>query len=195
MRLFLTLLILIFSFQSWTKADDLSDFEIEGMSIGDSLLNNFSEKEIKEAISYSASSYKSNKFKRATFVTQNFKIYDAMFFHLKQDDNNYKIFAIGSALNFPNDIKNCNIKRTEIVNDLKSLFIDYEINDYKRKHDQDETGESIFFSTDFSFLNGQSARVMCYDWSKNFEDKNFVDHLRISLYSKKFREWLYTEAW
>ena len=39
MRVFIVALVLIFSFQSWTKADDIRDFEIEGMSIGDSLLN------------------------------------------------------------------------------------------------------------------------------------------------------------
>ena len=39
MKLFLTVLILIFSLQSWTKADDIRDFEIEGMSIGVSLLD------------------------------------------------------------------------------------------------------------------------------------------------------------
>ena len=48
MKVFLTVLFLIFSLQSWTKADDIRDFEIEGMSIGDSLLNYINEKEIKK---------------------------------------------------------------------------------------------------------------------------------------------------
>ena len=47
MRIFLTVLILIFSFQSWSKADEIKDFEIEGMSIGDSLLNYHSKEIIK----------------------------------------------------------------------------------------------------------------------------------------------------
>ena len=47
MRIFLAVLVLIFSFQSWTKADDISDFEIEGMSIGDSALKYYSESQIK----------------------------------------------------------------------------------------------------------------------------------------------------
>ena len=38
MRVFLAVLVLIFSLQSWTKADDISDFEIDGMSVGDSAL-------------------------------------------------------------------------------------------------------------------------------------------------------------
>ena len=41
MRIFLTVFFLIFSFQSLIKADDIRDFEIEGMTIGDSLLDIF----------------------------------------------------------------------------------------------------------------------------------------------------------
>ena len=39
MKRLLLILILTFSFQSLTKADDIRDFEIEGMSVGDSLLD------------------------------------------------------------------------------------------------------------------------------------------------------------
>ena len=43
MRLFIAVIILISNLQSLTKANDIRDFEIEGMSIGDSLLDHFSE--------------------------------------------------------------------------------------------------------------------------------------------------------
>ena len=46
MRLLL-IIFLTLSFQTLTKADDIRDFQIEGMSIGDSALNFFSEEEIK----------------------------------------------------------------------------------------------------------------------------------------------------
>ena len=45
MRIILTIFILLSS--SSVLAEDISDFQIEGMSIGDSLLNYFSETEIK----------------------------------------------------------------------------------------------------------------------------------------------------
>ena len=48
MRVFIAVLVFIFSFQSWTKADDISNFQIEGMSLGDSLLDYMSEDEIKK---------------------------------------------------------------------------------------------------------------------------------------------------
>ena len=47
MKRLLLILILTFSFQSWTKADDIRDFQIEGMSIGDSLLDYFNKAKIK----------------------------------------------------------------------------------------------------------------------------------------------------
>ena len=56
MRNFLLILILTLSFQSLTKADDISDFEIEGMSIGDSALDFFSKEEIKKNKYYAYSS-------------------------------------------------------------------------------------------------------------------------------------------
>ena len=44
------LFLIFFSFIAPSFADDISDFEIEGISIGDSLLDYFSEEEIKKEI-------------------------------------------------------------------------------------------------------------------------------------------------
>ena len=46
MRIFIVVLVFIFSFQSLTKADDIREFEIEGISLEDSLLDYFSIEEI-----------------------------------------------------------------------------------------------------------------------------------------------------
>ena len=50
-KLFIIIIIFI-SFQSWTKADDIRDFQIEGMSIGDSLLDFFNKKKINTFMNY-----------------------------------------------------------------------------------------------------------------------------------------------
>jgi hypothetical protein len=57
MKKFLAILILIFTLPTPSQADDIRDFQIEGMSIGDSLLDYFSEEEIKTNI-------KKTKFKK-----------------------------------------------------------------------------------------------------------------------------------
>ena len=50
MRIILAILILIFSFQPFTKADDIKDFQIEGISIGDSLLDYFNMEEVSKSL-------------------------------------------------------------------------------------------------------------------------------------------------
>ena len=52
MRVILSVIILIFSLQSLSKADDIRDFQIEGMSIGDSLLDFYSKREINKFYNY-----------------------------------------------------------------------------------------------------------------------------------------------
>ena len=53
------MLILTLNFQTLAKADDISDFEIEEISIGDSLLDHFNLEEIKDLdnISYPDKKY------------------------------------------------------------------------------------------------------------------------------------------
>ena len=46
MNRLLLILILTLNFQSFTKADDIRDFQIEGISLGDSLTEYFTKKEI-----------------------------------------------------------------------------------------------------------------------------------------------------
>ena len=49
MRVFIAVLVLIFSLQSGNRAEDISEFEMEGMRIGDSLLDFININEIKKA--------------------------------------------------------------------------------------------------------------------------------------------------
>ena len=71
MRIFIAALVLIFSLQSWSKADDIRDFEIEGMSIGDSLLDYLSEEEIKSNKKFLYNSKKEVKFWLFIFLFMN----------------------------------------------------------------------------------------------------------------------------
>ena len=49
MKRLLLILFLTFSFQSFTNAEDIRNFQIEGMSVGDSLLDYMTKNEIKKA--------------------------------------------------------------------------------------------------------------------------------------------------
>ena len=94
MRIFLTVLIFVFNLQSWTKADDIRDFEIEGMSIGDSLLDHFSESEIQKAKSIRTPYFHKDKFIELEIKTKNSKNYDYIY-------SNYIYFLFFNRFTFP----------------------------------------------------------------------------------------------
>ena len=65
---FLIILILIFNLSNFSFADDIRDFQIEGMSVEDSLLDYFSEEKIKKNIMWQYNENKKNN-KFVTFIT------------------------------------------------------------------------------------------------------------------------------
>ena len=93
MRNFLLILILTLSLQSWTKADDISDFEIEGISIGDSLLNFYSQNQIIENIDPNVFKDTDGKFKTTGFYGS-FNEFDGIQFTFKPSDKKYIIYGI-----------------------------------------------------------------------------------------------------
>ena len=92
MRVFIAVLVLILNLQSWTKADDISDFEIEGVSVGDSALDYFSENELSnkdDLIFYPSQKNKLYKFQTYSYRVyekpKKFLIYDNLEMHFKKN--------------------------------------------------------------------------------------------------------------
>ena len=79
------------------SADDVRDFEIEGISIGDSLLDHFKIKTIKSARKYE---YKNTKFYSIDIWSDKFNQYTAIQFHLKKKDKKYIIQGLSGTLIF-----------------------------------------------------------------------------------------------
>ena len=99
-RLTISIFLIIFSFQSLTKANDISDFQIEGMSIGDSLLNFFNEQEIK---SIDPTIYPdSDKFYDLVITSNKFDDFDQVTFGIKKNDKKYTINSLVGDLYFEN---------------------------------------------------------------------------------------------
>ena len=92
---FFLIFILILNFQSFSKADDISDFEIEGMSTGESLLDYMDEGTILKLINSKSANYYPNKsFVVFTYNNKSFKIYDNVGIVIKPNDSNYIIYSI-----------------------------------------------------------------------------------------------------
>jgi len=188
LRIFITVLVLILSLQSITKADDIRDFQIEGMSIGDSLLNYYSEKEIKNQ---KKNFYpKSKKIYMIEFF-DNLKSYDAVAFHLQKDDKEYKIESIKGVIFFDKNIKKCRKKMTKIELDV-SNSLNIEKNLYEEREYPDKRGKA--YIAEFK-LNKDRIRIWCVNFFKKQEKLGSRDNLALSIEPYKFSKWLKEEAW
>jgi len=194
MRVFIAVLVLIFSFQSWTKADDIRDFEIAGMSIGDSLLEFFSEVEIQESLK-NPTFYKNNKFV-VIFINKFSSKYERMQVTFKPDDNNYTIFSIDGILDFDKRIDECNKKRADVIKELESLFQNFERVDEDSKFEGDKSGQSFTYGSWFFLKNGGHFSVTCTKMGQIVKEKNgWTDELSINVSNKEFGNFLINEAY
>ena len=189
MKRFLVILVLIFSFQIPSFADDIRDFQIEGMSIGDSALDYFSEEMINSNIG--KTSYKSKKFYHVGIEdSTKFEMYNVVQLHFKKNDNKFIIHSISG--NSRMEIKSCLNKQKEIYEEISELFTDIKKYDAgKRKHPSDESGKSFTYDMYFQFKSKDVIVVSCYDWS---EKMSAADKLLIAIDTKEFNDFLNNEA-
>ena len=123
---FLIVIILIFSYQSPVKADYIKDFEIEGMTVGESLLNYLSKTDIKRKLNQKILIYTNNSFATLTYNTSNLNIYDDIGVIIKPNDESYIIHALEGTIYFKED--KCLNKQNQITSDLKDFFKDIKYN-------------------------------------------------------------------
>ena len=198
MKKLLGILVLVLILITPSQANDIRDFQIEGMSLGDSLLDFFN-KELIEKEKRRRSPYKNNDFFIAIFGSKNFNsdIYDSVRFHLRRDDKTYKIYHVAGIIDYQNeDFKKCVAKKNDIANELVKLFGAEKKQEGKlKKHAYDKSGNSITQSTYFNLSDGR-IRILCTDWSKKLtNEKNWRDTLTINIYSNEFRKWLKNKAY
>ncbi len=187
MRVFLIALILIFSIQSLSKSDDIAEFEIEGMSVGDSLLDHMTVKEIKKAEEYSSVYPESNYVVISTNTISD--LYDYIEFVYDQRDKKYIIEALTGLVDYPDKYQECKKDMIPVSEEFKLTFKGSEIYEDERPHAFEPN--STVYQIDFYPKSGGFARVSCTDWTKEmFEENRWVDNLKISLGSNKFLNFL-----
>ena len=192
MRVFLAVLVLIFSLQSWTKADDIRDFQIEGISIGDSALDFFKKKQLINEDTYF---YKNKKYAGIIYF-DNLEIYDDLQITFDPNDKNFNIVAIEGGLIFKENFQDCYKKQKEIVKDFENIFPNLKKISYEQAHAVDKSGNSKGKAVDFEFKNRDSIRVICMDWSRELTKKNnWFDNLAVSVITSEFLDWVTDEAY
>ena len=203
MKKLLLILILAISIQSFAKADDIRDFEIEGMSIGDSLLDHFSEKNIiKELNSKYVFKYKSDFIRIAAGTGEGFylikdsKKYDDIGITLRLNDKKYIIYSLSGRIFCDDEIKDCFDSQKNITNNLKDFLGDsVKFETWERVNPDDKTKRSKIFHNDFIFKKSNGLiTVGVYNYSKSYSEKTrFYSHTVIAIYSEEFNNFLDNE--
>ena len=193
MRAFITVLVLIFSLQSWARADDISEFEIEGMSIGDSLLDYFSEKEINKA--KSSSQYPNDKF--IIYYLEELKPlknYDWVSITTKKNEKSYIVTNIGGAISYKK-LDKCLELQKEIQKDVERLF---KANDKQEKNyasKQDKTGNSKVYGVQYylkPYPSNESIAINCYHMT---DASKIEKSLKVTVNSEEYAYFLINEAY
>ena len=193
MRILLIILILTFSFQSLTKADDIRDFEIEGMSVGESLLNYMS----LEKINSSKRNYFDDQRKYYVVgLADNLNSYDVVDLYLKTGDKKYIIRTIGGVLDISGS--KCFSKKDEIATELQNFFPNIVKEEFEKSHEYDKSNKSKQYQTVFFLKNTKKAndphiRVECTVWSNEVKEKTgFSDTLNVVAMTTEILDWIYS---
>ena len=185
MKRLLLILILTFNFQTMSRSDDIRDFEIEGMSIGDSLLDYFNKNELIKKFPYP-----NKKWATISKAVPSFKTYGGFQVHVKANDDIYIIESIEGMILYKKNIDECYKKQKIIINELDKIFKKVNILEWNRPHQADP--KSNVRTKQYKLENGDVVRVTCIDWSVK---KKFTDKLKVGLSSNEFMQWIEYEAY
>ena len=177
------------------QADDIRDFQIEGISIGDSTLNYMDKKKLINSMKYG---FKSKEFAYITFEEKS-NTYDEILLLFKPDDKKFTVHSISARIFYSKDANSCYAEQKKITKELLELF------KQARKDDQgtynykaDKTGKSKVTTINFLLDSGGLAHIGCYKFSKEIlKERNFpyVGMLSISVGSKEYVEFQRNKAY
>ena len=197
MKRLLLILILTFSFQSLAKADDIRDFQIEGISVGDSLIEFFDYLNLTEQIinDYPKTIYSGSDKFYGLRINKKLGDYDNFGVLLKKDDGKYIIYLLRGKKVFVNNLEDCKKYKEKVVNNFKNLLPDISSRDYTHNYKIDD-GKSFSYITDFQLKDKSSIRVYCDNWSTFTEKKKrWEDSLNIEISTVESLTWLNNEAY
>ena len=197
------LIILVLSFQTLSLADNIRYFQIEGMKIGDSALDYFSESQLEDN-EQGWHNYSYNEY--STSYMPGKGIYSWFLVSYKNDDANFIIEGLVGGLEKSNyNNKECNNKLDAVALNISELFK----NTAKEKKKSYElaagsartypfAGKSTATSLSFNFLDGAKIILACYNMDKEAkENESFLksvlkqnDSFRIDVRSSTFVNYL-----
>ena len=121
-RSLIYLLIILINLQSWTKADDISDFQIEGISVGESVLRHNSLDYVEKMLTDKNTFFYRDNIFAVIGIKNESDIFDDVSATIKPKDKNFIVHMIEGRIFFPNNFRKCKTKLNEISNDIQSIF-------------------------------------------------------------------------
>ena len=185
MKKFILILILTFNIQSWTKADDIKDFEIEGMSIGDSLLDFVT----KDYIKNNQGKWYDDEYYQI-FINNNNETYEDVLASFRSKDKKYLISSISGSINYGRKITECYKQQDKIDKIFLEIFknSDRRIDIFEKGSYGPDAGDTNSKQIVYELSSG-TAVIDCLDWDQKSKP-DYNDRILISVDNDKFREWL-----
>ena len=186
------LFLIFFSFSAPSFADDISELQIEGISIGDSLLDHLSKEEIITEIEVNKPTYNylTDDFGEV-YLEGNFQIYDLLSFFVKPDDKNYTIYDIRGGIYYDDKIEQCYAKQKEIVEEFSLSYKNTRKVEETFKFPWDPTGKSNVRNIFLYFDSGDVITVSCAEYEKSLKIKNnWADALSVEILKKEVENWM-----
>lgn len=191
MKNFILIIFLIFNLQSFAKAGDVQDFEIEGISVGNSAFKFFSKSEIDKRKNYV---YKSKKYAMYGKDLENSN-FDMVLIEFIDSGNYIVNSVIGKIFYNKNNFNECSKQENIILAELKEQFKNNAsyTNHGVLPHEGDPSGKSKGSWHTFDLNDGSGIIYLeCMDWA---EDTGKWDNLRVTIFNKEFNDFLQTEAY
>ncbi len=185
MRELLIVIVLIFCIQSWTKADDISNFEIEGLSIGDNVLDFFSKEKLKKN-NINDRNLKNTEYKKSCFDYYG-NTYDRICISYKK---NIIHNIQGQLIYKKKNIDGCKKKQFEVDQELFSIFKNQDRKDWgelKLQSLKDIQPNSYYHPITYSFKENSRVQIGCY-YLKN------STRLKVSIYDAVYRKVIQKQA-
>ena len=179
MKKLLAIIVLSLCVITSSQANDIKDFQIDGISIGDSLLDYYNEKEISKALDV----YSDKKYTQKTLFANQSSSYEQLQFAYKSSDRKKIIVGLGGVIFFSNNISKCKKEMKKISAEVTNLFP----NTNKKEWGKSKMSGGDYFPITFKFADGSVAMVACYEWNK---ESGVEDNLKVTLYSAEFSQHL-----
>ena len=199
MPTFLRIIVLLFFFPSSAIANEIKNISIEGMSIGESALNFFSESEIKKMV---ITDWSNKKYERSEVKSKKFKKFELIKFSYLSYDKDFKIAEIQGIMKFK--YSKCLNEINLISKKLKDKFPIAQIQPaYESDNKWDTFGKSKTTDIIIALNSGNQIGVLdtvtlyCYQYSEGYK-KNLnlkEDNLGFKVSSKEFDKFIFFEAY